>query len=181
MKAERSFTPEAMRTVLGSFCSGVTVVTALGDEPLGFTCQSFTSLSLDPPLVVLCPADISTTWPRIRGIGRFCVNVLADDQQHISSRFARSGGGKYTGLGWTPAPSGAPVLDGAIAWIDCTLWAEYSGGDHTVVVGEVRDLSACSDRNPLLFYRSAYRRTGPEIPRTEPARWAPGKVQASEQ
>ncbi len=126
-----------MRTVLGSFCSGLTVVTAIGDEPLGFTCQSFASLSLEPPLVILCPARTSTTWPHIRDIGRFCVNMLADDQRHLSDRFARSGSGKYAGLSWTPGPSGASMLDGAIAWVDCTLWAEYSGGDHTVVVGEV--------------------------------------------
>jgi flavin reductase (DIM6/NTAB) family NADH-FMN oxidoreductase RutF len=148
----------------------VTVVTAVGDEPLGFTCQSFASLSLDPPLVVLCPARTSTTWPHIRDIGRFCVNVLADDQQHLSGKFARSGSDKYAGVSWAPGTSGAPVLNGAVAWVDCALWAEYSGGDHTVVVGEVRDLSVRSDRDPLLFYRGAYRRTGSEIPGTEPGR-----------
>lgn len=162
MHAQHSILSRDMRTVLGSFASGVTVVTAIGDEPLGFTCQSFASLSLDPPLVALCPARTSVTWPHIREIGRFCVNVLAEDQKALSDRFAHSGTGKYVGLRWSPAPSGAPVLDGSVAWVDCTLRAEYNGGDHTVVIGEVRDLSARPDRNPLLFYRGAYRHLQPE-------------------
>ena len=165
MPVTSASTPGVLRTVLGSFCSGVTVVTAADDEPLGFTCQSFTSLSLDPPLVALCPARTSVTWPRIRDVGRFCVNVLADDQEELSQRFAHSGDGKYAGLSWAPAPSGAPMLDGTIAWIDCTLRAEYDGGDHTVVIGEVRDLSALPGRNPLLFYGSDYHRLGPAMPR----------------
>lgn len=171
MHAQRSFTSRDMRTVLGSFASGVTVVTAIDDaEPLGFTCQSFASLSLDPPLVALCPALTSATWPRIREIGRFCVNVLAEDQEALSGRFAHSGTGKYDGLRWSPAPSGAPVLDGAAAWVDCTLWAEYDGGDHTVVIGKVRDLSTRPDHPPLLFYRGAYRHLRPELPLVGPTR-----------
>ena len=170
MHSQGSFASRDMRTVLGSFASGVTVVTAIDDEPLGFTCQSFASLSLDPPLVALCPARTSVTWPRIREIGRFCVNVLAEDQEALSGRFAHSGSGKYADLLWSPGPSGAPVLDGAVAWVDCTLWAEYGGGDHTVVIGEVHDLSTRPDRPPLLFYRGAYRRLRPEQPLTEPAR-----------
>ena len=170
MHAQQSFTSRDMRTVLGSFASGVTVVTAVGDEPLGFTCQSFASLSLDPPLVALCPARSSVTWPRIREIGRFCVNVLAEDQEALSGRFAHTGTGKYAGLRWSPGPSGAPVLEGAVAWMDCTLWAEYAGGDHTVVIGMVRGLSARPDRPPLLFCRGAYRRLQPERPLTVSAR-----------
>jgi 3-hydroxy-9,10-secoandrosta-1,3,5(10)-triene-9,17-dione monooxygenase reductase component len=169
MHAKQSFTSRDMRTVLGSFASGVTVVTAIGDEPLGFTCQSFASLSLDPPLVALCPARSSVTWPRIREIGRFCVNVLAEDQEALSGRFARSGTGKYAGLRWSPGPSGAPVLEGAVAWVDCTLWAEYAGGDHTVVIGNVRDLSPRPVRPPLLFYRGAYRHLRPAPPPGNPA------------
>jgi len=170
MHSQGSFASRDMRTVLGSFASGVTVVTAIDDEPLGFTCQSFASLSLEPPLVALCPALTSVTWPRIREIGRFCVNVLAEDQETLSGRFAHSGNGKYDGLHWSPGPSGAPVLDGAVAWVDCALWAEYGGGDHTVVIGEVRDLSTVPDRRPLLFYRGAYRHLRPELPLAGPER-----------
>ncbi|MBK1783503.1 flavin reductase family protein [Prauserella cavernicola] len=145
-----------LRDVLGSFCSGVVVVTAGGTEPAGFTCQSFASLSLDPPLVTFAPGRTSRTWPHIRRAGAFCVNILADDQQHLSDQFARSGTDKFAGVAWSPSELGSPVLDGVIAWVDCVLWAEYDGGDHTVVVGEVRALASDPRRAPLLFHRGAY-------------------------
>ena len=153
--------PAAMRDVLGHFASGVVVVTARAhdDALLGFTCQSFASLSLDPPLVSFAAARTSSTWPRIREVGRFCVNVLAVDHRELSAGFARSGGGpvdKFAGVDWCPAPSGAPVIEGVSAWIDCTLWAEHDGGDHTIVVGRVRDLGADPSRPPLLYYRGGY-------------------------
>ncbi|WP_344413100.1 flavin reductase family protein [Pseudonocardia ailaonensis] len=157
-------TPQAMREVLGHFVSGVVVITAQGAEPIGFTCQSFASLSLDPPLITFSPARSSTTWPRIREVGRFCVNVLAEDHQEYSNGFARSGTDKFAGVNWAPAPSGAPVLEGVSAWIDCTLWNEYDGGDHTMVVGQVSDLGADPARLPLLFYRGAYGITAPLPP-----------------
>jgi flavin reductase (DIM6/NTAB) family NADH-FMN oxidoreductase RutF len=146
-----------MRDVLGHFVSGVVVITAQGpDGPLGFTCQSFASLSLDPPLISFSPARTSSTWPRIRDVGSFCVNVLAEDHQEYSNGFARSGTDKFAGVSWNPAPSGSPVLEGVSAWIDCTLWNEYDGGDHTVVLGRVSDLGADATRLPLLFYRGNY-------------------------
>ncbi len=148
-----------MRDVLGHFATGVVVVTARtpGGDLLGFTCQSFASLSLDPPLVSFAPARTSTTWPRIRDIGAFCVNVLAAGQRDRSVGFARSGAvDKFAGVDWWPAPSGAPVLEGVSAWVDCTLRAEHDGGDHTIVVGRVLDLGADPTRLPLLFYRGGY-------------------------
>jgi flavin reductase (DIM6/NTAB) family NADH-FMN oxidoreductase RutF len=147
-----------MRDVLGHFVSGIVVITADGpDGPLGFTCQSFASLSLDPPLVNFSPARTSSTWPRIREVGTFCINVLAADHQHVSAGFARSGVDKFEGVDWRPAPaSGAPVLDGVSAWVDCELWAEHDGGDHTIAVGRVLDLGADATRLPLLFYRGRY-------------------------
>ncbi|QYN38375.1 flavin reductase family protein [Pseudonocardia sp. DSM 110487] len=152
--------PAVMREVLGHFVSGIVVVTAMcPDGPIGFTCQSFASLSLDPPLVSFAAARTSTTWPRIREADTFCVNVLAADHQELSAGFARSGGDgvdKFAGVPWRPSPSGAPVLDGVSAWIDCTLWNEYDGGDHTVAVGRVLDLGATPDRLPLLYYRGRY-------------------------
>ena len=149
--------PRVMRDVLGHFASGITVVTAQGpDGPVGFTCQSFTSLSLEPPLVSFAPARTSTTWPRLRDIGRFCVNVLADDQDGLSGQFARSGTDKFAGVGWTPSAHGSPVLEGVVAWIDCELYAEHDGGDHTIVVGRVLDLGATAERMPLVFHRGAY-------------------------
>jgi 3-hydroxy-9,10-secoandrosta-1,3,5(10)-triene-9,17-dione monooxygenase reductase component len=154
-------TAEAMREVLGSFCSGLVVVTAQSDVPFGFTCQTFTSLSLEPPLVSFSPAKTSTTWPRIRDVGTFCVNVLADDHQHLSAQFARSGTDKFAGVSWSPSPAGAPLLDGVVAWVDCRLREEHDGGDHTIVIGEVLGLGAAIDRHPLLFFRGTYRQHGP--------------------
>jgi 3-hydroxy-9,10-secoandrosta-1,3,5(10)-triene-9,17-dione monooxygenase reductase component len=149
--------PRVMREVLGHFASGVTVVTATtGTGPIGFTCQSFSSLSLDPPLVVIAPARTSTTWPRLREIGRFCVNVLAEEQTELSQTFARSGTDKFAGVPWTRSRHGSPVLADVIAWIDCELWAEYDGGDHTLVAARVLDLGADPDRRPLLFHRGSY-------------------------
>lgn len=149
--------PAQMRHVLGHFASGIVVITATTpDGPAGFTCQSFSSLSLDPPLVSFSPARSSTTWPRIRTAGRFCVNVLAEGHRDTSTSFARSGADKYAGVAWSPAPSGAPRLDGVVAWIDCTLEDEFPGGDHTIVVGRVRALDADTTRSPLVFHRGAY-------------------------
>jgi 3-hydroxy-9,10-secoandrosta-1,3,5(10)-triene-9,17-dione monooxygenase reductase component len=150
-----------MRDVLGHFVSGIVVVTATGPEgPLGFTCQSFASLSLDPPLVSFAPARTSSTWPRIRAVGVFCVNVLAADHQELSIGFARSGVDKFDGVAWRSGPSGAPVLEGVSAWIDCALWNEYDGGDHTIAIGRVLDLGADPARLPLLYYRGRYGVTG---------------------
>ncbi len=149
--------PRLLRDVLGHFASGVTVVTAVtGDGPIGFTCQSFSSLSLDPPLVVFAPSRSSRTWPRLREIGRFCINVLAEGQDAVSQNFARSTADKFAGVPWTSSAHGSPVLDGVVAWIDGELTAEYDGGDHTIAVARVLDLGAHADRRPLLFHRGVY-------------------------
>ncbi|MFE5707663.1 flavin reductase family protein [Rhodococcus koreensis] len=148
---------DRMRDVLGHFCSGITVITAQDSSgPIGFTCQSFSSLSLEPALVTFSPARTSTTWPKIREIGLFAVNVLADDHIDTSSAFARSGTDKFAGVSWAPGPNGSPILDGVVAWAECRLWAEYDGGDHTIVAAEVTELHAAGDKDPLLYYRSRY-------------------------
>ena len=108
----------------------------------------------------LAPARTSSTWPRIRAVGAFCVNVLAAEHEDVSVAFARSGVDKFAGVAWTPAPSGAPVLDGVSAWVDCELWAEYDGGDHIIVVGEVKSFTYKRDGTPLLYYRGKYGRFG---------------------
>jgi 3-hydroxy-9,10-secoandrosta-1,3,5(10)-triene-9,17-dione monooxygenase reductase component len=156
-RPERIVDAGELRDVLGHFASGVTVITALADDgPIGFTCQSFSSLSLDPPLVAFAPARTSRTWPRLREIGRFCVNVLAEGQDDVSQNFARSVPDKFAGVPWTPSAHGCPVLADIVAWIDGELWAEYDGGDHTIVVARVLDLGAHAERSPLLFHRGAY-------------------------
>uniref|UniRef100_UPI0031DEEA49 flavin reductase family protein n=1 Tax=Streptomyces hawaiiensis TaxID=67305 RepID=UPI0031DEEA49 len=153
------------RRVLGNFASGVAVVTAppavAGDPPAGFACQSFTSLSLDPPLVAFMVGRTSTTWPRIARAGVFCVNVLGAGQAELCRSFAVSGADKFAGVAYDAAPaSGSPRLTGTVAWIDCTIHAVHPGGDHLVVVGRVNALGTGEDDpgGPLLFHRGHFGR-----------------------
>lgn len=151
------------REVLGHFATGVTVISGLaeGGVPVGFTAQSFTSVSLDPPLVCVCPARSSVSWPLIRARGTFCANVLADDQEALGRVFATRGADKFQGVAWTPAPeTGSPVLDGVLAWVDCRIEAEHDGGDHVIAMGRVIDLGLGPGpaRPPLLFFRGGYGR-----------------------
>lgn len=144
------------REVLGHFATGVTVVTATEEgTPVGFTCQSFASLSLDPPMVVLAPAKSSTSWPRIAAAGAFCVNVLSDRQEALCRSFAVSGGDKFAGVAWHLGTAGTPVLEGSLAFIECRLEAIYEAGDHELVVGRVLDLGV-SHGAPLVFYRGGF-------------------------
>ena len=151
------------RQVLGRFCTGVTVITAVADgETVGFTAQSFTSLSLHPPLVSFCPGRTVASWPRIRAAGTFAVNVLSDQQEAVSRRFASRGADKFRGVGWRPGPAtGSPLLDGCISWVEGRVVAEHDAGDHFLVVGEVLDLDIGVEARPLLFYRGGYGRFEP--------------------
>ena len=144
------------REVLGHFATGVTIVTAMEqDGPVGFTCQSFTSLSLDPPMVALAPAKSSTSWPRIRQAGIFCVNVLEVRQEDLCKSFARSGGDKFSGVVWRQGVNGAPVLEGALAWIECSLHLAHDAGDHEIVFGNALDMGT-NPGSPLLFYQGEF-------------------------
>jgi flavin reductase (DIM6/NTAB) family NADH-FMN oxidoreductase RutF len=148
------------RNTLSHFGSGVVIVTGmLSGVPAGFSAQSFSSLSLDPPLVLLCPARTSTSWPKLRQSGRFCVNILAEDQRSVCDVFAKTGIDKFTALTWRKGITGSPVLDGVLAYIDCDLYAEHDGGDHTIVVGKVVDIAILDrTRGPLIFFRGGYGR-----------------------
>jgi flavin reductase (DIM6/NTAB) family NADH-FMN oxidoreductase RutF len=149
--------PRRIRNVLGHFATGLTVITAATENgPAGFTCQSFASLSLEPALVTFSPGRTSSSWPLLRAAGRFTVNILPAEHQHLAAQFARSGADKFAGVDHSPSPLGNPVLDGALAWVDCELHQEYDGGDHTIVVAAVRALSARSDVDPLLFFKGDY-------------------------
>jgi flavin reductase (DIM6/NTAB) family NADH-FMN oxidoreductase RutF len=119
------------------------------------------SVSLDPPLVSVCPAKSSSSWPRIRSGGGFCVNILAADQEDVCRVFAARRPDKFRGIGWKPAESGAPILNDILAWVDCGVVAEHDGGDHVVVIGEVRDLGIEREGLPLVFYRGGYGRFQP--------------------
>lgn len=147
------------RRVLGHFPTGVTVVSAVDDDgPVGMAIGSFSSVSLDPPLVMFCPAKRSATWQRIRGSGSFCVNVLGHHQKDVCGVFAGKDLDKYAGIEWEAASTGSPVIDGAIAWIDCDIHAVHDGGDHDIVVGAVRAMEASAIRGPLLFFKGGYGR-----------------------
>jgi 3-hydroxy-9,10-secoandrosta-1,3,5(10)-triene-9,17-dione monooxygenase reductase component len=153
------FDAATFRTVLGHFCSGITIVTAVDEgEPVGLTCQSFTSVSLDPPLVLFVPGKGSLSWPRIRSAGHFCANVLNDEQEELGRRFAVKGLDKFAGVGWRPGPTGSPILDGCLAFVECRVEAVHDAGDHEIVVGRVVDLGAAPSGSPLLFYRGGYGR-----------------------
>jgi 3-hydroxy-9,10-secoandrosta-1,3,5(10)-triene-9,17-dione monooxygenase reductase component len=147
----------AMRAVLGHFCTGLAVITGHdGNRPLGFACQSVTSVSLVPPYVSFCPSHTSGSWPVIRTTGRLCINVLADDQRDVCARFAVSGGDKFAGIRWTAGRNGTPMLLGALATIEADVKFEHEAGDHTIVIAHVTGLRAHAGRRPLLFYRGGY-------------------------
>jgi 3-hydroxy-9,10-secoandrosta-1,3,5(10)-triene-9,17-dione monooxygenase reductase component len=151
--------PTSMRFALSHFGSGLTIITGMTDDgPIGFTCQSFSSLSLDPPLVTFSPSRTSTTWPLIRPLETFAINVLADGQTDVSNQFARSGTDKFRDVDWRPGQFGAPLIAGSLVTFDCRVWSEYDGGDHTIVAAEVigAEVDADSARGPLLYYKSSY-------------------------
>ncbi|MEV8528280.1 MULTISPECIES: flavin reductase family protein [unclassified Streptomyces] len=152
--------PGRFRRVLGQFASGVTVITASdADGPAGFACQSFASLSLDPPLVAFMVGRTSTTWPRIARAGVFCVNVLGAEQGALCRGFAVSGADKFAGVEHEPAPAtGSPRLVGVPAWIDCRIQNVHTGGDHLIVVGRVEALDCAEDADPLLFHAGRFGR-----------------------
>ena len=165
MAVTPSFDAARYRQVLGHFCTGVTIVTAVERDsgghstPAGFSAQSFTSVSLDPPLVAMCPGNAILSWPSIRDAGVFCANILAHDQEVLCRRFATRGVDKFQGIGWKPShATGSPVLDGVLAWIDARIEAIHEAGDHLIVVGRVVDLDVTREALPLLFYRGGYGR-----------------------
>lgn len=153
-----AFDVRAFRDTLGQFCSGVVVATGyFNKEPAGLAAQSFSSLSLEPPLVLFCPALTSASWPKIRASGAFCINILGRDQKHVCDVFAKTGIDKFAELGWYQAGSGSPIIDDVIAYIDCELECEYDAGDHTIAVGRVLEARILdASRDPLLFFRGGY-------------------------
>ncbi|MEU2826758.1 flavin reductase family protein [Streptomyces sp. HNA39] len=144
------------RRTLGSFPTGVTVVTSTGPEgePVGMVCNSFTSVSLDPPLVLICAARSSTTWPLIRERGRFCVNILDSDGEWLGRRFSARSPDRFAGVRWKPSETG-PELEDAVARLSCVIDAEHAGGDHVIVVARVLALTD-SAAEPLVFHRGRY-------------------------
>lgn len=170
VSAEQAIDPRQFRAVLGQFCTGITIITTVDDgEPVGFACQSFAALSLDPPLVLFCPTKGSRSWAAIERTGKFAVNVLTEEQQAVCARFGSREPDKFAGIDWTPSPLGSPIIDKSLAHIDCTVETVHDGGDHYVVFGRVSSMSEIKTERPLLFYRGQY--TGIEPDKTVPATW----------
>ena len=145
------------RQAMGHFASGVTVVTtASAGELYGMTVSSFASLSLNPPLVLICIDKSVPSHDMIRDSGRFVVNILEERQEHLSRRFAATANDKFKGVAWHSGQLGLPVLDNTLAAIECRLRDALDGGDHTIFVGEVVDAEV-REGAPLLYYRRGYR------------------------
>jgi 3-hydroxy-9,10-secoandrosta-1,3,5(10)-triene-9,17-dione monooxygenase reductase component len=149
--------PQRFRQVLGHFATGVTIITGIdGHEPVGFACQAFAALSLEPPLVLFCPAKSSVTWPRIASTGQLSANILPAGQRDLARRFGVSAADKFADLDWTPAPNGTPLLPGTLTWAACSVDAVHEAGDHYVVVARVTHLGDSIAGDPLLFYRGRF-------------------------
>lgn len=153
-----SFDSREFRNALGQFATGVTVVTLWRDGALhGMTANAFSSVSLDPPLVLVCVGKQGSTHDVIQSVGRFAVNILSEDQEHLSRYFAGDRDPAVEIALKDETNANAPILEGAIAWLDCELWQSYEGGDHTIFVGRVTALETVGGR-PLLFFGGRYAR-----------------------
>jgi flavin reductase (DIM6/NTAB) family NADH-FMN oxidoreductase RutF len=149
------------RHVLGHFLTGVTIITATDPdtgEPVGLAASSFTSVSMDPPLVLFCAGKTSSSWARIHEAGVFCVNVLGEEQESVSRAFSTRGVDKFAGVAWTKGVSGSPVLTDALAWMDCSMHNEVDAGDHIVAIGRILALGARDHGGPLGYFRGGYGR-----------------------
>lgn len=151
--------PSSFREALGHYASGITVITSHSDEePIGFTCQSFYSVSVNPPLVSFSVMCNSASYPKIRQAGRFAVNILSGGQIGISNQFARRGTDKWHGVEWQESPLGNPIIAGSLHWLDCEIHAEHVAGDHVIVIGEVKalNLREAVATQPLLYFKGQY-------------------------
>jgi len=151
--------PAELRRVFGAFPSGVTAVAALLDGvPVGLAASSFTSVSLEPPLVSICIARTSNTWRALRHAGRLGVSVLADHQEHLGRQLSIRGGDRFAGVTWRATRNGEILLDGACAWLDCSIEREIPAGDHDIVLLRVHALDADRGVPPLVFHQSTFGR-----------------------
>ena len=147
----------AFRAVLGRFASGITVVTVRDAEGKdhGMTVSAFSSVSLEPPLILVCVDRGATMHDHLYAATTFAINLLSIEQEALSRRFAESRDDRFDGVGYTRDLTGAALLDDSLAHLECTTWARYDGGDHTIIVGRV-DRAAARDARPLLYYRGGY-------------------------
>lgn len=153
-------TPRTFRDAMGCFVTGVTVISTLtpSGEPVGLTANSFNSVSLDPPLVLFSLAKDATRFNAYVQSRHFAVNVLAEEQQDLSARFARKGETSWEGVPFETWDTGCPIVPGALASFECTTEATYEGGDHLIIVGRVLKVLHLEEGRPLLYYRGRYGR-----------------------
>ena len=155
--SETTFDPAVFRKVLGSYPTGVCVITALdGDRPAGMGVGTFTSVSLDPPLVGFFPDKSSSSWPLIEQAGHFCVNVMGSDQQDVCRSVSAKGEAKFVGVEYSVSEHGLPVIANSIACIECKLYSVTEAGDHWFVLGQVLRMETVRDDDPMLFHRGRY-------------------------
>lgn len=151
--------PREFRNTVGCFATGITIITTTDDDgnPVGFTANSFSSVSLDPPLVLFCLDRRVASFESFREGGKFAVNILGNDQQDLSNQFAKSGSDKWDGIEYETVNGGCPLFEGCIASFDCDVYAVHEGGDHVIVVGEVTRMSRDEGGpDPLLYFRGGY-------------------------
>ncbi len=150
-----------LRRVMGHFATGVTVITTFrkSGELHGLTANAFSSVSLVPPLILICIDKKAESYPCFEESRVFTVNILASGQEDLSRRFAVSGGAKFEGVSYRPGANGAPILSGALAYLECNLAGSMDAGDHTIYLGEIEQAEA-NDVAPLLFFRGGYRAIG---------------------
>jgi flavin reductase (DIM6/NTAB) family NADH-FMN oxidoreductase RutF len=159
-----SLEPVRLRHVFGTFPTGVAALAALvGGQPHGIAVSSFTSVSLDPAMVLVCVARTSTTWPLLADVPRLGISVLAADQGQACRQLSARAGDRFRGLGWRATADGAVLLEGASGWFECSIEQEGPAGDHNVVVLRVHDLDGDSTVPPLVFHGSRMRHLGPEV------------------
>ena len=158
MTMRSALEPARLRHVFGSFPTGVTVIAALVDGvPVGLAANSFVSVSLDPPMVSVCVAHTSTTWPVLRRATRLGVSVLGSHQEQAGRQLSARNLDRFAALDWRTTADGAILLDGSSAWIDCRIEREVPAGDHSIVLLRVHDLDADPTVPPLVFHGSRYR------------------------
>jgi flavin reductase (DIM6/NTAB) family NADH-FMN oxidoreductase RutF len=159
--AQPPFQPRDLRDAFGCFATGVTVVTGVDPDGrrIGLTANSFTSVSLDPPLLLFCPANGASALPGIRATGRFAVNVLAEQDRAVAERFSQPGVDRFADADWV-AWDGLPVLSGAKAAFACSIYADHDGGDHRILVGRIERYARAPNRQALLYFHGRFRQLG---------------------
>jgi flavin reductase (DIM6/NTAB) family NADH-FMN oxidoreductase RutF len=164
MTASPAIDPFEYRHVMGHFLTGVTIITAIDPatgKPVGLAASSFTSVSMDPALVLFCAGKSSSSWAKIQAAGSYCVNILGADDETLCRTFASKSDDKFAGVAWYAGPTGSPILGSSLAWIDCSTHQEVDAGDHIVAIGRVQALGTNEATGPLAYYRGGYGRFQP--------------------